>query len=265
MVAIKVAVSELTPVFASGLRFVMVGCLLLPFLKWQPGRMVQVFALTLTFGVLHFGLLFVGMSGVDASLTSILIQLSVPFGLLLGWWMLGEVFDWSRFAALLVALIGVVVVIGGPESVSSRWHIVAILVAVMCWAVANIQIKALSDINVLTLQAWMGAVSGPALLAVGWVTEQPDLNGLKSVTWAGWGALAYTAVGGSILGHSVWYWLVSRNHLSNLLPVLLLQPLVGILAAIVILDESLSSRTLIGGTLILIGVAIIQLRSVRNT
>lgn len=265
VVAIKLAVSELPPLFASGLRYVLVGCLLLPFLKWLPGRMVQVFALTLMFGVLHFGLLFVGMSGVDASLASILIQLSVPFGLLLGWWLLGEAFGWSRSAALLVALVGVVVVFGGPETASSRWHIVTIMGAVFCWALANIQIKALSDVSVLTLQAWMGAVSGPCLLALGWAIEKPDMAMLHSVSWMGWVALAYTAIGGSIAGHSLWYWLVARNNLANLLPVLLLQPLVGILAAIVILQESLDGRTLGGGALILLGVAVIQLRGAQST
>lgn len=265
VVAIKIAVSDLPPLFASGVRFMLVGFLLMPFLRWLRGRMLQMFALTLTFGVLHFGLLFAGLAGVDASLASILIQLSVPFGLLLGWWVLGEAFGWSRSFALVLALVGVVVVFGGPESVSSRWHIAAILAAVWCWAMANIQIKALADVSVMTIQAWMGAVAGPLLLLIGWVVEQPDWDTVSAVSWPGWVALGYTAVGGSILGHTFWYWLVTKNDLSNLLPVLLLQPLVGIAAAIVILNESLDNRTLAGGALILLGVTIIQLRGLRES
>jgi len=61
------------------------------------------------------------------------------------------------------------------------------------------------------------------------------------------------------LGYGIWYHLLKKYDVNQVMPFLLLVPVSSILGAVMFLGESPSSRTLIGGVFIIIGVAAIVL------
>ncbi len=74
-VGAKVGVSHFPPIFFTFLRFGTVAVLMLPWLKFMPGRMREVLTIALFAGVVHFGLLYSGMAlSPNLSSVAVLIQ-----------------------------------------------------------------------------------------------------------------------------------------------------------------------------------------------
>ena len=59
------------------------------------------------------------------------------------------------------------------------------------------------------------------------------------------------------LGYGIWYTLVRRNPVGRVAPFLLLLPLFSVLGGVVFLGESLSLPVIVGGAIVLSGVALI--------
>jgi O-acetylserine/cysteine efflux transporter len=74
-----------------------------------------------------------------------------------------------------------------------------------------------------------------------------------------WGAVAYLGLIMTALGYYMWYTLIRRTPVSEAAPYLLTLPLFSILGGKFFLGESISEQTLIGGTIIVVGVALIIL------
>src|SRR5690606_1622941 len=87
---------------------------------------------------------------------------------------------------------------------------------------------------------------------------------LQSITWSGGAALAYTILGASILGHGGISFLYQRHPVSVISPYLLLTPLSGVLAAVIILGDELTLRMIVGGAIIFAGVAVVTIREQRR-
>ena len=107
----KAGVEHFPPLLFSALRFTVLLLLLLPWLRWQPGKMRQVLQISGVLGVLHFSLIFIGLdaSG-DIASVAIAAQLYVPFSALLAVVWLGERLDRRRVAGITAAFAGVLVI-----------------------------------------------------------------------------------------------------------------------------------------------------------
>jgi O-acetylserine/cysteine efflux transporter len=66
---------------------------------------------------------------------------------------------------------------------------------------------------------------------------------------------AYTAIGASLLGYGIWNSLLARYPASAVVPFVLLVPVIGIATAWIVQDEVPSALELIGGAVMLAGVA----------
>jgi O-acetylserine/cysteine efflux transporter len=67
---------------------------------------------------------------------------------------------------------------------------------------------------------------------------------------------AYTAVGASLIGYGIWNHLLARYPTSAVVPFTLLVPVVGILAAWLVVNEQPTLTEIIGGAVMLVGLAI---------
>ena len=120
LIVIKAGVDRMPPVFFTLLRFVALGLVVLPFLRPHRGSMRWLLLASVCSGGLQFALMFTGIS-MSASMSSVAIvgQLGVPFTTLLSITLLGETVRWRRWAGILLAFAGVMV-IGSTRSSSSR-------------------------------------------------------------------------------------------------------------------------------------------------
>src|SRR2546430_12582802 len=102
---------DIPPLMTTGLRFLLVAAVLLPFQRFPRGQVWPLFRVGLVLGVGHFGLLFWALRLVDAGTAAIVIQLQVPLGVVLAALLLRERVTRLQMIGTLVAFVGLIVVL----------------------------------------------------------------------------------------------------------------------------------------------------------
>ena len=75
-----------------------------------------------------------------------------------------------------------------------------------------------------------------------------------------WGAIAFVAIGSSVIAHSGMFYLMNRYPVTLVAPMLVLAPIFGVLFAVWLLDEVLTLRIIAGAAVTLAGVFIVAVR-----
>lgn len=257
-VVIKVAVSEIPPLALTALRFAWVALLVAPFFRPTRAQFGSIAGLALVLGLGHFGMLFIGLRGADAATTALMIQLGIPFSVILSTLLFADSLGKVRLIGLALAFSGAGLLAGEPEG-GTPLALLALLMSAFCWALANVLIKRRSDIHPLTIIGWMSLLAMPILIAASALFETGQLAAIRSASGQAWAALGYVVVGSSIIAYYLWYRLIARLSINQVVPFSLLAPLLGVTAGVLILGESFTLYKAIGGALTLGGVALIEL------
>lgn len=259
----KLGVASIPPLLLVSLRATLVALLLAPFLKKPPTRKALFGVIILVFGVLQFVFLFVGLTGVDGGVAAIALQTLVPFGLLLARFKFGERISWLQFCGLVAAFAGIVIITGEPKSNSSPEFLALVIAGAFCMALGSVLIKELGPISVFRLHGWLALGSSPLLLLIALLLVDDPLGSLKNAGWTGWGAILFTAVATTIIGHGLWAYLLQKLPVYRVMPLNLLAAVAGVSFSVILLHEPLTTSMLVGGSITLTGVAVIQLRRFR--
>jgi O-acetylserine/cysteine efflux transporter len=260
---VKIGLEELHPLaFVFG-RFALIALCLAPFLRWPRGQWLNLFLLSVSLGVLHFGIMFWAMDHIDAATAAIAVQLQVPFSALLAWIFFKDRFGWRRSLGTLVAFAGVVVIAGEPRFEGGLLPLFLVVLAACIWAFSNIQVKWLGEMNVFQITGWMAIFAMPQLLALTWVLDGNPFPSYLAASWTGWGAMLFQAIGVTVIGYGFWYGMMRRHAVNQVMPLTLLVPIFGVLSGILFLGERLTVPTVIGGIATIVGVAIIVIRRPR--
>jgi len=73
-------------------------------------------------------------------------------------------------------------------------------------------------------------------------------------------ALFYLAIVGSVIAFLLYYWLVLNMDVTNSMLIALVTPVVAVILGMIVLDEEIGWRTLVGGAMIILGIAFVVLR-----
>lgn len=261
LIASKIGVAQIPPIFFTALRFGSLAVFLIPMLKMHRGQMTYLLAAAALTGPASFALLFTGVYLVkDASTVAVASQMGVPFSTLLSVWLLGETIRWRRTLGIALAFAGIVIISFEPK-VFAYWEGLA-LVVVSCFisSLGVIFVKRLKNIRALELQAWIAIVGGPMLLLISLLVETGQWTAAQNADWHAWSALLFTTVMSSLIAHTGWYYLISRYPVTSLSPITLLSPLFGIFFGVTLLNDQLTPRMLLGGVVTLLGVFIVVIR-----
>lgn len=260
-VAAKVAVTALPPVLVTGFRFAIVFALLFPFLRVPRGKWWRVAGIAICAGSLHFALMFIGVQlADDIASVAIVTQLGVPFATLLAVIFLHERVHWRRASGMTAAFAGVVVMGFDSRVFGYIEAILLLALASFLGAVAQVLMRGLRDVGVFDLQAWIALISAPTLLALSWLIETGQAEAIASAGFWPWAAVAYSAIGASVLGHGGIYYLLRRYPVSVVSPFFLLAPIFGVGFGITLMGDVLTTQMIAGGLLVLGGTLVITLR-----
>jgi O-acetylserine/cysteine efflux transporter len=259
-VVAKLGVSEMPPMFLVGIRFFLVGALLIPFVPLPRGKWLAIAALSFVLGTVHFGLMFTGISGVDASVASVAIQLQVPFAAIMAAIFFKDVLGWRRLVGMAIAFAGMVLIAGEPKMQTSLISLGLIVAASFVWAISNIQVKFMGKIDALMLTAWSSLMAAPQLIFWSFVLETGQFASLETAGWRGWGAIAYMTLLVSIVGYGIWYHLLQRHQVNQIMPFTLTVPIFGVLSGVLLLGESMTWMIGLGSAMTIAGVGVIILR-----
>ena len=260
-VVVKLGLDHMPPLFFVAMRFSLAALILLPFSGLPRAHLKRVIPLSFTLGVMHFTLIFTGMHYLDASTTAIAVQLQVPFAAILAAIFFKESLHWRRITGMVIAFAGIVLIAGQPRFFENPWPLASVIAAAMVWSVANVQVKMLGDeIDAVQLNGWIAILAAPQLLVVSYALEGDHWPHPADIGWAGAFALLYQAALVAAFSYWIWYNLMRRYPVNQVMPFMLLQPLIGATSGVVFRDEEISLPMVIGGIGILIGVAIIIIR-----
>jgi O-acetylserine/cysteine efflux transporter len=112
----------------------------------------------------------------------------------------------------------------------------------------------------MALNGWIAALAAPQLLIVALLTEGNPIETVPWNHWGVWAVLAFQSILVTLIGYGIWYRMMRRFPVNQVMPFTLLVPLFGVLSGIVFLEEPLTWLMVIGGVATLAGVAICVIR-----
>jgi drug/metabolite transporter (DMT)-like permease len=265
---------DLPPVTFAGIRFVIASLILLAIVLLRgrafPRRRADWLLIAVTglqaFAI-NYGLLFWGEQHISSGLAA-LLQTTIPaFGLVIAHVHLpSERMTLAKVFGVVLGILGVGVIFSnqlsseGPQALMGS---AAIVVGAFSVAYANVLIKArgghLEPAMLASGQMFFGLIP---LLLIGLSTEGNPFY----FHWTGMAvvSLLYLVLVGSVIAFLLYYWLVRNMDVTKTMLISLVTPLVAVILGMIVLDERLSWRTIMGGACIMSGIGLIVLRRIRE-
>ena len=251
----KIGMEQFPALLIMTIRFGIAGLILVWFTKPPWGHMREIFVVALIGSTIQYGLTYNGLKGIDASTAAILVQLEGPILAIMGAFLLKEKLGITRALGMGFAFIGVLIIVGEPRLDGHLDSVILLIAGSAVWAVAQIMISRLKDLSGITILAWVAIMATPQMFVASLLIEDGQWLAITTASFIDWSIILYLALIMTVLGYSVWYHLLSSVDVSKVSPFLMLLPITSIIAGIVLLDEKLTSSMILGGLLIMSGVA----------
>ena len=272
--AIRVGVRHIPPFTFAGIRYVVAGALLYPFaLRSATKNETPPHSYDrrtrgkawLASGIVGIFLLFGGNGGVTYAETMLPSGLSAVLVATVPIWMIA--FSWPLLhrrvgigaaLAIAVGLGGVVLLTGNFAGTGRIEGILIVLGAAASWGFGSVVSHRLPLPRQTMLAAAMEMlVAGVVLLAVAAALGEFSRFHLASIPTTGWIALAYLIGPGSILAFSAYSYALSRLAISTVSTYAYVNPVVAVVAGIVVLGERLTLIEALGAVVVLASVLIL--------
>ncbi|MDP4822978.1 MAG: DMT family transporter, partial [Aestuariivirgaceae bacterium] len=153
---------------------------------------------------------------------------------------------------------GVAVVVGLPKQTPPLVPLLMIITGGAAWAFDQVLSRKLSRDSGPVLLRAISLHALPQLILTGLVLESGQMEAMLTATRFQWLAFGIFAIVGFFVAYSLWYTLLSRNRVDEVMPFVLLMPVIGVLSAALVLGEAVTLANLAGGTVILLGVGIVS-------
>jgi O-acetylserine/cysteine efflux transporter len=257
-VVIKTTLNHLPPLLFACLRFIFVFFPAALFIKRPPVPWKQLAAYSLLISVGQFGLLYIAVqSHISPGLASLVVQMQVFFTIGLSMWITGEKVRPFQWAALLIAVGGVVVIAVFTDGSATMLGLGLVLLAGASWAGGNTVARQAGQVDMLSYVVWASAFAVPPLVVLsllydGWPAIHEGLTAADMTTWAG---VLWQSFGNTLFGYTAWGWLLARHPAATIAPASLLVPVFGIGASVALLGEGLPMWKIVACALIIAGLA----------
>jgi len=257
---------QFSPLMFMIMRFALLLTLTLPFLRLPPpGQWGRLSAAALSMGTLHFCFMFWALQrATDVSSVAIVQQTYIPIAVILAVLMLGEFVGWRTLMAIGLAFMGVLILGFDPSVLSHPDALALALLSAFFQALGSIFIRGIVGISPMNYQAWTAIISLPVLLILTMVLETGQIESMQTAESLHWASIAYSAIGASVIGHGLFYYMAQRHPISTIMPYLLMMPVFAVIFGVLVWGDQPGWRLLLGGALVLLGIFIITLRTRRK-
>jgi O-acetylserine/cysteine efflux transporter len=256
----KAAMAHFSPIFLMALRFTLTAFCLIWFYRPPLSLYRDLFWISLVSAAIQYSLTFTGVNGIDASTAALLVQVEVPFGLLLAWIILGDRISIRQVIGMAVAFVGALLIVGEPKLADDLVYAFMVIGGAFTWAVGQIMIKKLGNIGGFMLISGVAIFAAPQLYIASFLLETDQVSQFRTATPEAWAAVIYLGLIMTALGYAFWYRLLGLYAVNQVMPFLLLLPVTSVAGGIFFLDESLTTKIALGGSLAILGVALITIQ-----
>ena len=258
-VVAKGAINEFPPILLMAFRFLVTSMLLVWFVKPPIGQLRALFLIAIVASAIQYSLTFTGLRGLDAGFAALIVQLEVPFLVILGAILLGEKASLRKWMGIIIAFAGVGLLIGKVEF-NNAWGSVALVVAgAFTWAVGQIFVRKLKNIDGLTTTAWVAVFATPQLFVMSFIFETNQIESITKASMSIWLAVLYLGIIMTALGYYFWNTLIRTYAIEKVAPFLLLLPVFSLIGGVLFLGELISIAKILGGLIVILGVAFVSL------
>ena len=254
----KPAMQQFPPFLLMGLRFTIAALVLVWWFPIPKKLLKDLFIVSLIGGTLTYGLVYMGLNRVDASSSILLVHTEVPFGVIIAYFLFKEKPGIKNILGIAVAFVGLFILLGAPNLEGKLIGVLLLLLGAFFWSLGMVMAKPLSKkIGGFAVTAWVSLFCGPMLLLGSFIFDGNTINYFVSADSKGWLIVAYLGLIMQPLAYGTWYHVMGRNPVHKVMPVMLLLPLTGLSTAIFLLGEEPTKQVFFGGTIILLGIAMI--------
>jgi drug/metabolite transporter (DMT)-like permease len=270
-IATKIALQEVSPATIVWLRFAM-GVVILGIAVFARKQFALpkknewlYFALLGFLGVtLHQWLQATGLQTSKATTTAWIVATAPVFLALLGWFALREKISKIQITGILIATFGVLLIVSkgnilhlftGTEGTFGDF---LILISSVNWAVYTILSRKELARHPATRMMFF-------VMLLGWVITNiwifgfgPGLTEIKNLTLSGWSAILILGIFGSGLAYIAYYDALQAIPASQIGVFFTIEPLVTALLASILISESITIISLLGGAIIILGVWLVN-------
>ncbi|MFJ7729435.1 DMT family transporter [Neobacillus sp. NPDC097160] len=275
--AIKIGVDAGVPPFLSaGLRFFIAGLLLFSMMVWKGKTTILLLfrkemfftGVGLTFGT--FATLYWAEQYVTSGIAAVLSATAPMMIIVIQTFILKQKENRKSLIGCVVGVIGVTFLILPSFSivVSPFWLVgcFAIIIGQIFYASGTIYtkhvIRKFEKTSPIALNAAQMMHGGILLIILSIFTENIQSDDLLSP--ASIGSLLYLIIFGSMIAHSIYYWLVSRTNPVFPSTWLYISPLIAVILGVILYHEYISWLTGIGALTIIVGTILVNFKTLRE-
>lgn len=275
-VYIKIVVDNMPVALFSFLRFSIAALALLPFVlkhykKMNPRVWARLTISSLIGMSLFFLVLGEGLKRTTALNSALIFLLGPIWMYVLSIEVLKEKFNAKILLGLIVAFSGTVLVVGAPlllgdhslhngSFIGNMIIFVAVFIGVLGTVMVKPVLKKAPPTQITTIRFAIVALSMLPLLFY----QKPDLSTITVTPTLAF-AVFYTIIIGTILAYVLYHWSLGKISGEESSTLQYLDPLLGVLASIIILGNQLTPIVLLGGALTVLGVFLSEARAKKHT
>ncbi|WP_010204102.1 EamA family transporter [Salinibacterium sp. PAMC 21357] len=265
-VVIDVGLEGMPPTLFLALRFMVVIVPAIFFVPRPKSRFRDVVLIGSFMSLGQFGLLYTALAiGMPPGLASLVLQAQVVLTVVFAALALRETPTRSQLVGVALGAAGLVVVGSGRGVETPVLAFFVTLAAAASWAIGNVIARRVGRIGStfsplagLSLTVWSALVVPIPMLGLAFVINGADAVGfaLTHLTVPQLLSTLYTAWLASLVGYGIWNTLLARHAASAVVPFTMLVPPVGMTTAWLALGEVPTTIEIVGGVMLLLGVAI---------
>ena len=253
------------PYLLMGLRFTIPALILVWWFPIPKGLFLDLFKVSFIGSTLQYGLTYNGLNIIDASSAVLFVQLEVPFGVLIAFFLLKEIPSIKNIIGLAIAFFGVFILTGAPNLEGKYIGVLLTLSGAFTWSLGAVMAKPLSKkIGAFALMTWLCVFSGPLLILISTVVNGNPVQYILSANFYSWLTVIYLGFFMQPVAYGAWYYVLGKYPVNKVMPVLLLLPMTGLVTAIFLLGEEPPKQVFLGGTIIVFGVGMILFGKSKN-
>lgn len=258
---IKLGADQINPVVLTALRFTMAVFPAILFIPRPNVKIRYLLAYGITFGVGVWGMITWSITlGVSAGMAGLLMQLSLVFSLLLGWWVLKESLSYQKLMGAALAIAGLTVSMTLQDGSVPATGLVLVMIGAISWSLISLIVKLANTPQVFAFSVWGMAFAPIPLLSLALITHGPEVfialpSQLNETVWF---SILFQAWPTTLLGYWLWNRLITEYPLSTVAPLTTLVPVFGLIGSVLFYDELINQTKLLACFLILSGLIISQ-------
>ena len=269
-VATRVALQTVPPLTVVTLRLFISAICFLPWVVSTGGtkginlrRMGQLFLLSLFGTSLHYGTQTAGLQYTTASNASLYTTTGPITILLLSAILLGERITLRKAVGVLVAVTGVLVVMGWDTLSAFELGNVKgdllVLSSIVMWGLFTVFGKKMTDeLGALRVTAWVTILGAATMVPVGWIEARAADFSLSDTSGEAWVAIAFLGVACSFFATLLYFVALGLSESQKVGVYLYTIPPMTAVVAYFYLGESLGIGFFVGSLLVLVGVILTE-------